>query len=348
MEALIELCDLIAQNPSQFSDKLSWICDKCPPPEYLSAGSPRVSRSQLNAVLAVARFLSKCPDSTDLRPKSVALEFLRSIPFSFTQSFWPHPFNPDSVASFFLDFIGYLSKAAESSPDFADEVSGFAGEVVISAIAEQHTGIARAFLVALSQNFLPISSSDANKLVTCLIDQFAAPIVPVPCTPRELNAGNSDISSSRSSPLSGNQQSQANFNGSPGNEVTSNVSGSSSGVASKAADDATASTASSVMTNGGSHMWRSNADQLVQNLGLNDGGVGGGLSGQQVASFEEESVEFLERQEIAFKVIAHVLEKVPIDPALLEQVRLIGKKQIQSMSAFLKVNFHFSPLCLPE
>jgi phosphatidylinositol 4-kinase len=317
MEALIELCDLIAQNPSQFSDKLSWICDKCPPPEYLSAGSPRVSRSQLNAVIAVARFLSKCSDFTDLRPKSVAIEFLRSVPHSFTHSFWPQPFSADFVASFFNDFIGYVSKAAESSPDFADEVAGFTGEVVLSAISEQNSVVARAFLIALSQNFLPISSSDANKLVTCLIEQFAAPIV--------LNAGNSDNSSS-----------QSQSNGSP----TSNVS-SSSGAASKAAgDDATVSTASSrgsVVTNGGSHIWRSNADQLAQNLGLNDGGFGGGSSGQQVTSFEEESVEFLERQEIAFKVIAHVLDKVPVDPALLEQARLIGKKQIQSMSAFLKV-----------
>ncbi|XP_024635138.1 phosphatidylinositol 4-kinase alpha 1 isoform X3 [Medicago truncatula] len=332
MEALIELCDLIAQNPSQFSDKLSWICDKCPPPEYLSAGSPRVSRSQLNAVTAVARFLSNCVDSTDLRPKSVAIEFLRSIPHSFTHSFWPQPFNADFVASFFNDFIGYVSKAAQSSSDFADEVAGFTGEVVLSAIAEQDSVIARAFLMAVSQNFLPISSSDGNKLVTCLIEQYAAQIaVAVPSAPGEQNAGNSDNFSAQSSPLSGNHQSQTNYNGS----LTSN----SSGAASKAAgDDATASTASSrgsVMANGGSHIWRSNADQLAQNLGLNDGG--GCSSGQQVTSFEEESVDFLERQEIAFKLIAHVLEKVHVDPALLEQARLIGKKQIQSMSAFLKI-----------
>lgn len=333
MEALIELCDLIALNPLQFPDKLSWICDKCPPPEYLSAGSPRVSRSQLNAVIAVARFISKCSDSPDLRPKSVVIEFLRSIPFSFTQSFWPHPFSADFVASFFLDFIGYVSKAAQSSPDFSEEVAGFTGEVVLSAIAQPNSIIARAFLVALSQNFLAIESPAANKLVTCLIEQFAAG--PGPITSVELNAGNSDNSSSQSSPPNGNHQP----NGSP----TSNVSCSSSGAASKAAgDDATASTASSrgsVVTNGGSHIWRSNADQLAQNLGLNDGALGGSSSGQQVVSFEEESVEFLERQEIAFKVIAHVLDKVRVDPALLEQARLIGKKQIQSMSAFLKVIF---------
>lgn len=184
-----------------------------------------------------------------------------------------------------------------------------------------------------------------------MIDQFAAPVavVPVPGTPNA--AGNSDNSSSQSSPLNGNHQPQANQNGSPpGNEATSNVSGSSSGAASKAADDATASTASSrgsAMTNGGSHMWKTSAaDQLVQHLGLNDGGgFGVGPSCQHVASFEEEPVEFLERQEIAFKVIAHVLEKAHIDPALLEQVRLIGKKQIQSMSAFLKVNFFLTVLC---
>ncbi|CAJ2642759.1 phosphatidylinositol 4-kinase alpha 1 isoform X1 [Trifolium pratense] len=308
MEALIELCDLIALNPSQFTDKLSWICDKCPPPEYLSAGSPRVSRSQLNAVIAVARFLSKCSDFTDLRPKSVAIEFLRSVPHSFTHSFWPQPFSADFVASFFNDFIGYVSKAAESSRELAEEVSGFTGEVVLSAFSEKNSVVARAFLIALSQNFLPISSSDADKLVTCLIEQFAAPIV--------LNAENSSSQS----------------NGSP----------TSSGAGSKSAgDDATASTASSkgsVVTNGGGHhVWRSNADQLAQNLGLNDGGFGGGSSGQQVTNFEEESVEFLERQEIAFKVIAHVLDKVAVDPALLEQARLIGKKQIQSMSAFLKI-----------
>ncbi|XP_019416850.1 PREDICTED: phosphatidylinositol 4-kinase alpha 1-like [Lupinus angustifolius] len=323
MEALMELCDLIALNPPQFHDKLSWICDKCPSPENLSSGSPRVSRSQLNAVLAVARFLSKSSDSADLRTKSLTLDFLRSIPLSFTQSFWPHPYTAESVSSFFTDFLGYISKATESSPDFAEEVAAFFGEVVLSAIGgngteQQQSPIARAFLIALSQNSLPISSSDADKLVTSLIEQFAFPTA-VPGIPQE----QIDISSSQSSPLSTNHH--------PVNEATSNVSGSSSGAASN--DTSTASSRAAT-SNGGSHIWKSNADQLALNLGLNDGVTS---SGQQVASFEEESVGVLEKQEIAFKLIAHILEKVQIEPALLEQVRLIGKKQIQSMSAFLKI-----------
>jgi len=335
MEALIELCDLIAQNPSQFSEKLSWICGKCPPPEYLSAGSPRVSRSQLNAVLAVSRFLSKCHDSSDLRPKSVVVEFLRAVPHSFTQSFWPHPFNVDSVASFFVDFTGYVSKAAKASLDFAEELTLFAGEVIISAIGEPRSSIARAFLAGVSQNYIPISSSDANRLVTCLIDQFSAHTVAVQCTPRELLIA--ENASSQSSPISVNHQPLTNYNGSPGND---NTSGSSSSVASKAADDgSTASSRGGV--NGPHHVYRSSADLLALNLGLNDGNLGPISSTQQVISFEEESVEFLERQEIAFNLIAHVLENVHIESGLLEQVRLIGKKQIQSLSVFLKVKMCF-------
>jgi hypothetical protein len=70
-------------------------------------------------------------------------------------------------------------------------------------------------------------------------------------------------------------------------------------------------------------------------VGLDGGGV---LSRQQVASFEEESVEGLEKQEIAYKLIGLVLDCARIDNKLLDQVRLIAKKQLQSLSAFLKVN----------
>ena len=77
---MTELCDLIAQNPAQFVEKLAWICGRCPPPEALLVGSPRVSRSQLNAILAVARFLSKCPSHSDEMPKSIILAFyLKSL-----------------------------------------------------------------------------------------------------------------------------------------------------------------------------------------------------------------------------------------------------------------------------
>ncbi|CAK9173243.1 unnamed protein product [Ilex paraguariensis] len=131
MESLIELCDLIAQNPSQFADKLAWICGRCPPIDSVPAGSLRVSRSQLIAVLATARFLFKCSSFDGMRPKPAVLGFFRSIPYSFAQSFWPQSFG---IASFFKDFLSYVNKASELSSDFAMDVVEYMGEIVMSAI----------------------------------------------------------------------------------------------------------------------------------------------------------------------------------------------------------------------
>ncbi|MFS7962385.1 putative 1-phosphatidylinositol 4-kinase [Helianthus anomalus] len=56
-----------------------------------------------------------------------------------------------------------------------------------------------------------------------------------------------------------------------------------------------------------------------------------------VPNFKEEAMEMLEKQEIAFKLIERVLDKVQIDPDLLERVRLIAKEQLRIMTSFLKV-----------
>lgn len=213
------------------------------------------------------------------------------------------------------------------SSDFATDVAGFVGEIVMTAVGynvsgdSAHLGNSRAFLRALSKNFLPILPSDAGKLVSCLLDNFVSY---VPSSPHAL-------SSPQSSPI---------------NEIFSPRND---------ANNASSSSSNSVV-NGGSVAWKSSVDQLVTSIGsvgLSDGGGGGGSAAasyrRMVASFEEEPVESLEKQEIAFNLIAHVLEKVYVDPKLLEQVRIIAKEQLQSMPAFLKVSFigvQFSVRCL--
>ncbi|GAB4837929.1 Phosphatidylinositol 4-kinase alpha 1 [Ancistrocladus abbreviatus] len=312
MEALTELCDLTAQNPTQFAEKLAWICSRCPPPESLFSGSPKVSRSQLNAILAVARFLSKCSNSADHRPQTVLLDFLRAIPGSFNNSFWPQSFNADSISSFYSDFFGYILKATELSGDFAEEVASFLGETVISALSyatSENSPISRVFLSALSESFPPVLTTDADKLVKLLLDQVS---VGFPLSPRDA-ASQSVTSSYQSSPVSLNYF-QANENASPANEATS--------MSSRVSE-----------MNGGSSI-------VAGSFGFCDGGGGGADSAvvrQQVANFEEESVESLEAQEIAFKLIGHILDKVTIDPNLLEQVRLVAKRQLQYLAAFLKI-----------
>ncbi|KAH0926247.1 hypothetical protein HID58_018503 [Brassica napus] len=309
MEALTELCDIIAENPKQFSEKLAWICGRCPQTEWLLAESPRVSRSHLNAVLAVARIISKNPESTDTRAKSVVTDFLSSaVPASFRRSFWPHSFPSHSISAFYSDFLTYLSCAADLSPEFATEVARFTGEVVIAATScresDADPSISKAFLVALSQNFPSILQSDGDKLITMLLDQF----VVSPSPKEHQRQQNSDETSSAHSSAQTEESS-------PGSTVSS--------------------MSSSVVVNGGSIVWKSGVDQL--SFGFSEGSGGSNpVFRQQVASFEDESIESLEMQEIAFRLITHILDKVKIDSKLLDQVSFIAKKQLQSMSAFLK------------
>ncbi|GMI74628.1 hypothetical protein like AT1G49340 [Hibiscus trionum] len=282
MDPMIELCDIIATRPDQFRDKLTWICGRCPQAENLQSDSPRASRSQLHAVIAVARFLSKCPHSKDDRPISMLLDFIRAVPSTLRRSFWPQSYKSESIASFYVDFLKYVYEATNASSDLASEIAEYFGEVVTATVSGQDTNsndpaISRAYVLALSDYFPPVLRSDADQLIDHLFEQLA---MLVPASQGEVIPGNSDLSAA---------------------------------------------------ANGSSSYWNSCVDQL----NLTDGG--GAMCKQIVASFEEESMESLEKQEVVFKMIAHVLEKVSIDQKHLEQVRLIAKKQLQSMSAFLKI-----------
>ncbi|KAJ4961690.1 hypothetical protein NE237_021600 [Protea cynaroides] len=336
MEALTELCDLISQSPSQFAEKLQWICCRCPPAGSLSVGSHRLTRLHLNAVLAVARFISKCPNHHENNPRLHVLEFLQSIQGSFRQSFWPQSFGIDSISAFYSDFLGYVSKAAELSPDLAQDVAEFMGGIVISAvaIANDEAGISRVFLSAVSHNCPPMLPADAEKLVSCLLEQFS---VVVPTTPREAALPTSETSSSQSSPL-GSHYLQPNEGTSPGNEA-SNTSGSPSSSVSRVGDDVTSASSRGTAVNGGTFAWRNSVDQLGLNFGSNDGGGAGGAAmlRQQIALFEGESVESLEKQETAFRLLWHIVDKVHLNAVQLDQIKMVSKKQLQSSVAFIKI-----------
>lgn len=331
MEALTELCDLIAKNPTKLKEKLSWICGRCPSHEFLSSGSPKISRSQLNAVLAVSRFLSQCSNLSDNRPRDVVVEFLRSISSSFRPSFWPQSFGYDSISSFYSDFLRYVLNAAGLSEEFADEVAGFLGQIVISAFNNAYNNggsnsdeskICKVFLTCLSESFPRISPPDAETLINILLEQV--PVV-YPGSPRDVGIA-SGVSSFQSSPASLSFF-QPHDSPSPMNEASQlSLSSGGTGAGSRnVADDAVSTTSSRVSEMNGVGSITSNLDS-------------GGHVRRQVANFEEESVESLERQEIVFKLVGFILDnRVEIDQTLVEQVRLVAKRQLQSSSNFLKL-----------
>ncbi|KAF3781426.1 Phosphatidylinositol 4-kinase alpha 1 [Nymphaea thermarum] len=313
MDALTELCDLVSQNPEAFGDKIAWICSRCPTTLSTSAeGGPptRVTRSQLNAVLAVASFLSKCPAYADHRPRTVVLDFLRSIPASFHESFWPPGFGADAVEVFFSDLLGRVAKATDVSPALAAEVTSFFGGIVVNSVRfAAETPIARAFLIAVSKSCPPVAESDGDDLASCLLEGFSPQ-----GSPREVGSMSSpsdyassveNSGSAASTPSKGKDKEEASEDGAKGSRL-----------------------------NGTSIAGRSSLDQLAVPFGFNDGVA---VLKQQMIAFEEETVEGLEKQEMTFRLFGHVLDRVPVRLCHLEQMRTVASKQLKSLPIFLRI-----------
>ncbi|CAK9175363.1 unnamed protein product [Ilex paraguariensis] len=87
-------------------------------------------------------------------------------------------------------------------------VAEYTGEIVMSAINNAGGDLG----VSLSQNFHPILLSNANRLVSTLLDRFE---ISVPSSPRELVSITPEASSPQCSPLSANHY-QSNERNSPG------------------------------------------------------------------------------------------------------------------------------------
>ena len=329
MEALTELCDIIAANPGQFADKLAWICSRCPPQGSLlgSRVPPRASRPQLHALLAIARFLSRCPAAeTDSHPaaasaaaaaRSIVVEFLRSAPSAALRpSFWPQSFPSESVSLFFVDFLRYVSIAAEISPKFNSELEKFSGGTVISAAEASGTGsvISRLFLIAASEHCPPIQTADAEKLLEILLDQF--------CGSVEIEDALSTSSSDYSGWNSSAQSTPSKVKIKEDKDI---------------ADDGDSEALSKI--NGSAASRNNSVDQLSGSNEI----VGSTAVKHHVLAFEEEPIDGLDKQAIAFKIFSHILDKgAAVHTSYLEQVRKVSSRQLKFLPIFLKVRKPFS------
>ncbi|KAG9443264.1 hypothetical protein H6P81_014604 [Aristolochia fimbriata] len=342
MESLTELCDLIAQNPVAFGEKLAWLCSRCP-----QAGSQRLSRSHLHALLATARFLSKSsgkgavPGGNGQKtpiPENVVLTFLGSL--SFQPSFFPASLSVDNVASFFTDLLDYVSTATEQSPEFASAVGPLVADALTTALdnaGDSSPEIARAFLSAVARHCPPLPPAQVDRLLSSLIDH-SAPIVAEGLTsPRETSS--SGLSSSAMVSLPSNSGSSPRSDAGDGSVISSAATTpSSKGKGKEDHRDSTTTddevSSKRLSTGNGSVAGRSSLDQLVVPLGGNDGMA---QLRQHIAAFEEESVDALEKQEVAFKLFAHILDKCQVKSGHLKQIGTVTEKQLRSLPAFLKI-----------
>ncbi|KAG8097936.1 hypothetical protein GUJ93_ZPchr0013g34130 [Zizania palustris] len=161
MEALNELCDLVAAHPDLLlADKLTWLSSRCAAPA--SAVPPR---AHLHSLLAIARLLPAGGSSSP--PPPPLLAFLASHAF-LSPSFWPQSFAPAPFLSRLLPLLA----AAPVSPALSSALS--AALLAALDVADPASApLARAFLSAAAASPLSLLPADAAPVAARLLIEFA-------------------------------------------------------------------------------------------------------------------------------------------------------------------------------
>jgi phosphatidylinositol 4-kinase len=169
MEALNELCDLVAAHPDLLlADKLAWLSSRCAPPASSSSSSSpqRASRAHLHSLLALARLIPAGAAGGPLPPPLLA--FLTSHAF-LSPAFWPQAFAP---APFLSRLLPILATAAPASPVLSSALST-ALQAALDAADPASAPLARAFLSAAAASPPPLLPADAAPVAQRLLLEFA-------------------------------------------------------------------------------------------------------------------------------------------------------------------------------
>uniref|UniRef100_A0A0D6QSE9 1-phosphatidylinositol 4-kinase n=1 Tax=Araucaria cunninghamii TaxID=56994 RepID=A0A0D6QSE9_ARACU len=329
MDALTELCDVMAENAEIAGAKIGWIFSRCPPPGYFKVSQPRVTISQLNALLALARFLAQTKSLPNAGPDlaKAVLEFLEAVPLSFEQDFWPKNFGTESAATFYRDFMKYLAEIADLKPDMAAELSRVVGDILENFSFDGV--LCRAFLAALAQDCPRFEPSEAERVSGVLLDRWINVDVNVSLFSSPVEGFLNEVSSpEETTPGStpGSTPSKGAGKGKEEDFKDSNASFSGSSSSSKAAR---------AVINGCSAAGRSSLDHLAVTLnGLGEAGV---ALRQQASALQEESIPALERLEVAFRLFGRVLDSGRLRVSHLDKVRAAAGRQLKALPVFLKI-----------
>ncbi|MCO5577943.1 hypothetical protein L7F22_031780 [Adiantum nelumboides] len=176
MDSLTQLVDVLAENPHLAKERLGWIHD-----QVSFHGDDfhllSITTSQLQGVLAIARFLSRCKNlqgGSDLL--DVLLSFLQAVPSLSRLSSFPEWFTFDAATVFFSELGSYLGKIVElgfaNNSAISAAVCSVIQILVLQESRVQITEAGRALLTALSHVCPRLSVSDIDQVGRCLLDHY--------------------------------------------------------------------------------------------------------------------------------------------------------------------------------
>ena len=330
MRALAELCSLLTESTSAPSQEgIAVLQDQCPPPGFTQRVPVQLTGRQYNGILLLARYLAGAnyrDGASELF--SAVLEFLQGVPSIVKDS---SASGPDNMNSYFEELLKYVGEVARLCPDVSTDASKIIASFIQKFIADsmqeglspvnENPSLSKALFSALAKRCPTLIVGDAERVAFSIlkhwiipVESSSAPILPLEITP------NGDSPTLYHTPENNGTLKTLHREPSIDDPFEANTDE----VNSFHTPKSTPSKFSPGTVDG--------------STGHSDKLNGVSKSGRKLqASFEVETLEALERQDLAIRLLAQVLEQVRDNEPLVLQLRSASIRQLRDVASLLKV-----------
>lgn len=358
MRALAELCNLLTERRFATSPEvIAVLLSQCPAPGFTQRVPVQLTGRQYNGLLFLARYAAFMRDRDGASELlSIVLEFLQGVPAIVTDD---SPFTAGDIDSYFEELLKYVAEVASVRPDVATAtskiVAGFIQRVVAdpmqagSILAKDYPSLARPLFFALSKGCPTLTEDDAEHVAQSILKHLIihSESASSPSSPQEF-ASNGESSAFYRTPesngtLKASARDSSNDDSFEVNTTEFNSFRTPESTPSKFSPGAMDFHVEVVSVSGRSggigtgHSDKTNG--VINGYSEKSNGMTADLRKLQ-ASFEAETLDALERQDLAIRLFAQVLEQTRDSEPLVLQLRAVSIRQLRDVALLLKVLHH--------
>lgn len=333
MRALAELSSLLTESRSPPSpERIAVLQDQCPAPGFTQRVPVQLTGRQYNGILLLARYVAGTSDRIDTSEIfSLVLEFLQGVPLIVKDD---SPSCPDDMNSYFEELLKYVGEVARVRPhvstDASKIIASFIQEFIAdsvqqgSSVVKENSSLTGALFLALAKGCPALIADDSERVALSIFNHWLLPVgaSSAPISPQELTP-NGQYLTLYHTPENNGKLKTLHREPSVDNSFEVNTDEGNSFHTPKSSPSKFS--LGSVDASGGS-------------MGTSDTLNGMSKGGRKVqTSFEAETLDALERQDLALRLLAQVLEQVRGNVSLVLQLRAASTRQLRDVASLLKV-----------
>lgn len=347
----MELCSALTERRTSASSSpevISVLQSQCPAPGFTQRAPVQLTGRQYYGILLLARYVACVRDGTS-EHFSLVLEFLQGVP-----SIVKDDSAPEDVDSYFEELLKYVAEVARVCPDVSIDASksiaGFVQRFVAdegSVLAKENSSLTRALFLALAKGCPTLIADDAELVAQSVLTHWMMRIESPSAlfSPQEFTANgesptlyHSPESNGTVKTLSRDPSSEVSFEGNTSEGNSFHTPKSSPSKFSPGTADSSGDSVGHCDSSGGSTGHKTNG--VIK--GHSDKSNGMIKLGRKLqAAFEAETLDALERQDLAIRLFAQVLEQTRDSEPLVLQLRAASIRQLRDVASLLKVLDHY-------